>query len=706
MTTDTIGAAYFETEREYDEAAGALLSRIENAETGEAAIPTELEEDVRQFLGRASATGMLLDGANERRRCQSDIDFIAKLLERKTALSERHTLAPFDRQALEKVRQPAYPFDDWRTKDATPAPGARAIEALLTERAIRSGLRFEEGLIQDLSREVQSEPQGYPLLEFGLRELYENHRVGNKLYRPSPGQAFSCKRAFTERLKSFYAERGPTEREAVETVLVALTRRDWNLRRRGSGAVLDELKSARLVYQSETSSVGAADARPLRLVYQGVVGHWADLAEWVVAARRARQRNRRRLMVGLGGVTLIACVMLAAHLFISTRQDKADAMAITTFEVADQVTAQENLKGALAAADVWSTIMSRHAVFIALNRYLRDKPRTDPAARRGENTQAAAAQDVQTGGAGSSARPSGDVVAARLGVKGDDFQVTVGSGPPVKLKDLPPASAACTPGPGPGPSAVCDIKIGKKALAAVVKDDGKLIIKILSTSTGSVEGTIWDTGCESGSLGKVGISADGLVVSYTCDASPRFNVWSVSGDPVSGAAVERIRKFSRRSRDIFFAKRQNYFAVFAEPGVLAVASLYGKKNPRTFIFPTLGTVLTDVDFRRQSGRFAVLDLQDVLTIYEPTWMSYLRTHAPWFSPKRFDDLSVVFQMNVRGGNPKRQGPRGVEFTAGGRCVRVEQGDNSTDDLFVDNGRLMTAARSALGNRELVTCDDR
>jgi hypothetical protein len=665
MTTDTIAATYFETPREYDEAMSSLLARIENPATGEAAIPTGLEESVQQFLDRARATGALLDGTNERRRYQSDVDYLARLLEEKTSRAERYTLEPFDRDALATVEPPSYPFDELRTMDASPAPDAREIEALLNERAGRTGVRFDEGLVQDLAREVQGEPQGYPLLEFGLRELYEHHRVGNKLFRPSPGTAFSCKQVFAERLKAFYAERDEAEQAALEPVLVALTRRDWSLRRRFQ-PVLDELKSARLAYESTVPPVASADARPVRLVYEGAVGYWPQLAEWVMLARRKRQHKRLLSTLLFVGVAVLGAALFVGSLIVSARQDKADDLAIRTFEGHDA----KRLEHALDAAALWPTVMSRHAVFTAFNLHLNQEPPTTPSAP-----------------------------AVRVDRVGDRFLLRSGD-KTVELKGLPGGGAPCVP----GQFAVCDFKLSPTAVVTLVRHKGAIkdtfAITILDVSTGDVARSIDDTRCgETLFPGDLKMSSDGKLVSYTCHDSPRYSVWSVSNDPAATAAAARIERVGARSYDVFFAKSRPDFIVISEPGVVTVAALYGAENRRTFIIPTPGTVPKAVDFSRRSWHFAVLDSQDVLTIYESRLQRWLR----WFRPKQYEVLSVVFQTSVRGG--EQEGPaRGIEFTADERCVRVERAGGPADDFFIDDRSLLEEARKALGGRrDLSAC---
>jgi hypothetical protein len=244
--------------------------------------------------------------------------------------------------------------------------------------------------------------------------------------------------------------------------------------------------------------------------------------------------------------------------------------------------------------------------------------------------------------------------------------------------------------------AVCDIRIGKTVVAALVRQGGGFVIKLLDTKTGAVARILDDMPCRDKDYpGALRMSADDLVVSYTCAGEPTFGIWSLSQDRAALAAQRRIETLRGRSYDIYFGKRQTEFMLISEPGLAMIASLNDDGPVRKFIIATLGTVAPkDVAFSSRSWHFAVLDLQDVLTIYEPTRLFPLRK---WLSSKSIANLEIAFQTSVgRGG--KASPSRSIAFTPGERCVEVERVDGKTDSFFVDKKSLLYVAQQTLDGK--------
>ncbi len=102
---------------------------------------------------------------------------------------------------LEQLRQLA-PLSDWtatgRVYYAPPPLGPRDIKNAIERPAEAVGLRFEDGVVEELVRDVAGEPAALPLLQFTLTQLWakkERNRVTREVYRDVGRPREALKRA-------------------------------------------------------------------------------------------------------------------------------------------------------------------------------------------------------------------------------------------------------------------------------------------------------------------------------------------------------------------------------------------------------------------------------------------------------------------------------------------------------------------------------
>jgi len=169
------------------------------------------------------------------------------------------------------------------------------------------GLKFEEGLVDALIREIVGEPAALPLLQFTLLQLWddrERNRVTWEAYRRLGGVT----QALANTADNLYLSLLPEEQVTVKRILLRLVRPSAGLeftraripRRMLYEAgeapdrvdrVLDRLIEARLV-QSTTGVT--RDDDQIEVAHEALVRNWPRLVEWL-EDERVTLRHRLRL---------------------------------------------------------------------------------------------------------------------------------------------------------------------------------------------------------------------------------------------------------------------------------------------------------------------------------------------------------------------------------------------------------------------------
>jgi hypothetical protein len=182
------------------------------------------------------------------------------------------------------------------------------LRAAIEGPAARVGLRFEEGIVDDLVTTILGERAGLPLLQFTLLRLWEKrqrNRVTREVYREVGNPREALERA----AESFYESLIPEEQETAKRILLRMIqlgegrevtskriRRD-DVFREGEARdrvehVLDRLiREARLV--KLTGGESGTDAQ-IEVAHEALVRNWRQLGDWL-EAKREIDRKRWRL---------------------------------------------------------------------------------------------------------------------------------------------------------------------------------------------------------------------------------------------------------------------------------------------------------------------------------------------------------------------------------------------------------------------------
>lgn len=235
-------------------------------------------------------------------------DFVSALL------SIVHEAEPQHRVILtirEDFVQEAMQLPGLKDHEATPfrPPPLTSAELrrVIEEPAKKIGLRFEEGLIDELVREVVGDPTTLPLLQFALKQLWD-HRERNritwnayeKVGRPAEALKRTAEKLFTD-LRTFENQK-TAERIFLELVQPSVGAEF--VRRRVRRETLTRLEAADRVNRVLARLVDAgllvmvpgsdADGDRFEVAHEALIRNWPRFADWL---RRRKQQSERELQL-------------------------------------------------------------------------------------------------------------------------------------------------------------------------------------------------------------------------------------------------------------------------------------------------------------------------------------------------------------------------------------------------------------------------
>ncbi|MGC9505567.1 MAG: WD40 repeat domain-containing protein, partial [Baaleninema sp.] len=218
------------------------------------------------------------------------------------------------------------PFADMLADDVKlGAMNRDELARVVTEPAQKLGVTFEEGLVDRILNDVESEPGNLPLLEFALTQLW-NKRTGTQLTHDAYGEIGEVQGALTHYAdRCLERERLKGKREEVRRIFVQLVRPGQgaeDTRRLATKADLGEenwqfvkqLADERLVVTSRN----AEEQETVEVVHEALIRSWGELRQWMEADRSFRvwQERLRSLLrqweeIGRSDDGLLRGVMLA-----------------------------------------------------------------------------------------------------------------------------------------------------------------------------------------------------------------------------------------------------------------------------------------------------------------------------------------------------------------------------------------------------------
>lgn len=242
--------------------------------------------------------------------CRDDADrqaFVENLLAVARTAGPRHTVILTMRDDFmgQVSRLPALAGQFDKVLTVVVPPTAAELKDAIEKPAAQIGLKFEEGLVDQLLKDVVNEPAGLPLLQFTLLKLWEardHNRITRRAYERLGGGRECLARSADE---VWVALGLPENQEAGKRILLELVRpegRDFTSKRvrrerlykigipaNRITTALDRLVAARLL--RVTPGETEADDR-IEVAHEALVRNWPKLSAWL---EEERERMRHRI---------------------------------------------------------------------------------------------------------------------------------------------------------------------------------------------------------------------------------------------------------------------------------------------------------------------------------------------------------------------------------------------------------------------------
>ncbi|WP_213956692.1 MULTISPECIES: ATP-binding protein [unclassified Variovorax] len=170
------------------------------------------------------------------------------------------------------------------------------LRCAIVEPAKRAGLEFETNLVELILEHAVGEPGHLPLLEFVLRELWEQ-RQGRVMHCTAYDAIGQLEGAIAKRADALYDDltrSDPQAERRIRSIVLRLVRPgegELDTRRRAlledfdapTTKLVEQLAQARLLVNS--ANVGS-QSPTVEVAHEALIAHWARLREWVSADRQ------------------------------------------------------------------------------------------------------------------------------------------------------------------------------------------------------------------------------------------------------------------------------------------------------------------------------------------------------------------------------------------------------------------------------------
>jgi len=234
--------------------------------------------------------------------------FIDNLLNLIADQTNRHTLiitmrTDFESQLM-RITTFQKPYEQAQIR-VTPMNAAQLHEAI-KKPADKVGLRFADGLVAELIRDVLGEPNALPLLQFTLRQLWES-RERNRVTWAAYQKLGGGRQALAKTADAFYNQLSADDKETARRILLTAVRPGPGLEvsrqrvRRTAlyllpdppeqvDRVLQALSAARLIVLLPGEN---PEDDQIDLAHEALIRNWPRLIGWVEEERVAKRRRLR-----------------------------------------------------------------------------------------------------------------------------------------------------------------------------------------------------------------------------------------------------------------------------------------------------------------------------------------------------------------------------------------------------------------------------
>lgn len=187
-----------------------------------------------------------------------------------------------------------------------PPPSVYELRSMIEGPAEHAGLRFGDGVVEDLVRSVAGNPDALPLLQFTLNKLWDN-RESNEITQAVYRKVGSPRDALTSTAETILQKFSESERDLARRIFLKLVvpagEKDFVRNRVGrdtlslgedNGAVdriLDAFEQAKLLRQIVAPVIGGEDR--FEVAHETLIGYWPTLAAWLADARHGRETETK-----------------------------------------------------------------------------------------------------------------------------------------------------------------------------------------------------------------------------------------------------------------------------------------------------------------------------------------------------------------------------------------------------------------------------
>ena len=187
-----------------------------------------------------------------------------------------------------------------------PPPTVFELRSMIEGPAERVGLRFGQGVVDDLLRSVTGNPDAVPLLQFTLNKLWDN-RDHNEITQDAYRKIGSPRNALTSTAESVLQQFSASEREVARRIFLKLVvpagEKDFVRNRAGRDVlslgedadivnrILDAFEREKLLRRLPASDIGGEDR--FEVAYDTLIAYWPTLASWLADARQGREKESK-----------------------------------------------------------------------------------------------------------------------------------------------------------------------------------------------------------------------------------------------------------------------------------------------------------------------------------------------------------------------------------------------------------------------------
>lgn len=248
--------------------------------------------------------------AMARAEVQPSLDIVGQAL---ASLAGTHkvliSIRESQRQQFEKIAGIGPTLRSASSWFSLPPPTVFELRGIIEGPAERVGLRFADGVVEDLVRSVTGNPDAVPLLQFTLSKLWER-RDHNEVTQAVYMNVGSPQNALTGTAEAVLQQFSVSEREVVRRIFLKLVapsgEKDFVRNRLGRDVlsvgedtdivnrILDAFEREQLLRRLPSTDIGGEDR--FEVAYETLIAYWPTLSSWLADDRQGREKESQLIV--------------------------------------------------------------------------------------------------------------------------------------------------------------------------------------------------------------------------------------------------------------------------------------------------------------------------------------------------------------------------------------------------------------------------